>query len=212
MLTSILLVEDHPIVQIGLHQLIVSRWSSVRVDMASRLAEARTFLGAHRYDIAIVDLSLPDASGLDSVTQLRSLAPSLPILVLSLNHESAYAQRVLKLGAAGYLSKERASSELVQAMERVAAGGRYITQSQAERIVDMSTGQMNPTPHEQLSSQEHRVLVYLAEGKRLTEIGELMNLSPKTITTYRARVLDKLGVKTNRALIQYCLDHGVISR
>jgi DNA-binding NarL/FixJ family response regulator len=179
--------------------------------MASRLAEARTYLGANHYDIAIVDLNLPDASGLDSVTQLRQLAPSLPILVLSLNQEAAYAQRTLKLGAAGYLSKDRASGELVQAIERVAAGGRYITLSQAERIVDMSTGLMSATPHEQLSSQEYRVLVYLAQGKRLIEIGALMNLSPKTITTYRTRVLEKLGLATNRELIQYCMDHGIIS-
>lgn len=204
-----LLLEDHPIVQLGLRQLIAARWPQAQVDTASTLAEAQGLVASTHYDIAIVDLNLPDASGLDSVSLLRRQAPTSRLLVLSLNDEAAYAQRVLQLGAAGYLSKDRAPTELIQAIERISAGGRYLTASQAEHIAELVLGQASAAPHESLSMQEYRVLIYLSEGKRLTEIGELMHLSPKTVTTYRARVLEKLRATTNRELIQYCLDHGI---
>jgi two-component system invasion response regulator UvrY len=209
MIEQCLLVEDHPIVQLGLRQLISSRWPQARIDATGTLAEAKTLATNSPYDIAVIDLNLPDASGLDTVAGLRRLAPDLRLLVLSLNDEAAYAQRVLQLGAQGYLSKERAATELIQAIERISEGGRYITASQAERIAELALGAGRSAPHEALSTQEYRVLVYLAEGKRLTDIGELMHLSPKTVTTYRARVLEKLRAETNRDLIQYCLDHGI---
>lgn len=204
-----LVVEDHPIVQLGLRQLIAGRWPAAVVDVASTLAEAQSRVASETYSIAVVDLNLPDAAGLDSVTLLRKLKPGLRLLILSLNDEAAYSQRVLQLGAFGYLSKERAAAELIQAMERVSEGKRYITVSQAERIAEVALGEADRAPHETLSMQEHRVMVYLAQGKRLTEIGEIMHLSPKTITTYRARVLEKIGVVSNQALLKYCLSHGV---
>lgn len=209
MIERFLLLEDHPIVQLGLSQLIAARWTQAKVDTASTLEEAQRLVQATTYDLAIVDLNLPDASGLDSVSLLRRQVPSLRVLVLSLNDEAAYAQRVLQLGAAGYLSKDRAPKELIQAIERIEEGGRYLTASQAEHIAELALGGAQPNPHESLSMQEYRVLIHLAQGKRLTEIGELMHLSPKTITTYRARVLEKLRVETNRELIQYCIDHGI---
>lgn len=209
MIERCLLVEDHPIVQLGLRQLVLTRWPQAVVDTATTLAHAREAVHATRYDIAIVDLNLPDASGLDTVTGLTRLAPGLRLLVLSLNDEAAYAQRVLQLGACGYLSKDRAPTELIQAMERITSGGRYITSSQAERIAELALGQGQRAPHESLSAQEYRVLIYVAEGKRLTDIATLMHLSPKTVTTYRSRVLEKLQAGNNRELIQYCLNHGI---
>lgn len=206
-----LVLEDHPIVQLGLRQLIAGRWPDARVDIVSTLGEAQSRAATEDYDIALVDLNLPDAVGLDSVTVLKRARPGLRLLVLSLNDEAAYAQRVLQLGASGYLSKERAAAELIQAMERVAEGKRYITASQAERIADVAQGQGSLAPHETLSMQEYRVMTYLAEGKRLTEIAELMHLSPKTITTYRARVLEKIGVDSNQGVLKYCLDRGISS-
>lgn len=209
MLERFLLLEDHPIVQLGLSQLIATRWPQSTVETASTLVEAQRLVANTSYDMAIVDLNLPDASGLESVSLLRRQAPQLRLLVLSLNDEAAYAQRVLQLGAAGYLSKDRAPTELIQAIERISSGGRYLTASQAEHIAELVLGEALSAPHESLSMQEYRVLIYLAQGKRLTEIGELMHLSPKTVTTYRARVLEKLRVTTNRELIQYCLDQGI---
>lgn len=204
-----LLVEDHPIVQLGLRQLIAGRWPDATVDVAATLSEAQAWVTSQTHDIAIVDLNLPDAAGLDSVTKLRRLRADLRVLVLSLNDEAAYAQRVLQLGASGYLSKERAPTELIRAMEHIYDGGRYITASQAERIAVKSLSQADREPHEALSMQEYRVMTYLAKGKRLTEIAELMHLSPKTITTYRARVLEKVGVENNQGLVKYCLDRGI---
>lgn len=204
-----LVVEDHPIVQLGLRQLIAGRWPDATVDVASNLTEAQARVSSAAYAMAVIDLNLPDAAGLDSLTIVRRLQPDLRVLVLSLNDEAVYAQRVLQLGASGYLSKERAAAELIHAMERILEGRRYITASQAERIANLALGQADREPHEALSMQEYRVMTYLAQGKRLTEIADLMNLSPKTITTYRARVLEKIGVETNQALLKYCLDRGI---
>jgi len=176
---------------------------------AETLADALREIRRDGLLAAVVDLNLPDADGLESVAQLRRAAPALRILVLSLNAEVAYATRALQLGAAGYLNKDRAADELIAALERITAGGRYITASLAERLADLMTGEAARAPHEELSAQEYRVMQQLAAGKRLVEIAESMHLSPKTVTTYRARVLEKLDVASNADLIRYCLQHGL---
>lgn len=206
---KILLLEDHPIFRFGVRQLILQRWPDADIVEAETLAAALAAARRESPLAAVVDLNLPDAEGLESVTQLRRAAPALRILVLSLNAEAAYATRALQLGAAGYLNKDRAAEELVTALERVSTGGRYITASLAERLADLMTGSASQAPHEELSGQEYRVMVQLAGGKRLTEIAEYLHLSPKTVTTYRARILDKLGVTSNAELVRYCLSHGI---
>ena len=206
---KILLLEDHPIFRFGVRQLILQRWPEARIIEAETLAAALTAVRNEPPLAAVVDLNLPDAEGLESVTQLRRAAPELRILVLSLNAEAAYATRALQLGAAGYLNKDRAAEELVTALERLSAGGRYITASLAERLADLMTGSATKAPHEELSGQEYRVMVQLAGGKRLTEIAEQLHLSPKTVTTYRGRILDKLGVSSNAELVRYCLNHRI---
>lgn len=206
---NILLLEDHPIFRFGVRQLIVQRWPDAELIEADTLAAALQAIHGRSLSAAVVDLNLPDAEGLESVTQLRRAAPQLRILVLSLNAEAAYATRALKLGVAGYLNKDLAADELVTALERILAGGRYITASLAERLADLMTGDSTRAPHEELSAQEFRVLQYLAGGQRLTDIGEAMHLSPKTVTTYRTRVLEKLGVANNAELIRYCIRHGI---
>lgn len=134
----------------------------------------------------------------------------MPLLVLSLNPEAGYALRVLQLGASGYLAKDRAADELVPALERVLAGGRYISVSLAEQLAGLAIGEAAPgAPHEQLSAQEYRVMLQLAAGLRVAEIAAAMHLSPKTVTTYRARILDKLGVDGNVELARYCIRHGL---
>lgn len=208
---KILLLEDHPIVRIGVRQLIANRWPEAEVIEAETLAAALDLVRRDGLLAAVVDLNLPDAEGLESVSQLRKAAPNLRILVLSLNTEAAYATRALQLGAAGYLNKERAADELIVALEKIMAGGRYITDTLAERLAGLLTGESSKAPHEELSSQEHRVLIQLAEGKRLTEIGELMHLSPKTVTTYKTRIFEKLCVASNAELIRYCISHGLIA-
>lgn len=208
---KILLLEDHPIVRLGVRQLIARRWPDAEVVEASTLAAALHALRQNALAAAVVDLNLPDTDGLESVIRLRRAAPQLRILVLSLNDELAYATRAMQLGAAGYLNKDRAADELTTALERVMAGGRYITDSVADHLASLVTGESCKAPHEELSPQEYRVLLLLADGHRLTEIGEAMHLSPKTVTTYRTRILEKLGVDTNADLVRYCLQHDLLS-
>lgn len=206
---NILLVEDHPIFRFGVRQLIQQRWPQAACGEASTLAAALTAVRQQAWALAIVDLNLPDAEGIEAVSQLRRAAPAVPLLVLSLNGEAAYAQRVLQQGASGYLAKDRASEELVSAVERVAAGGRYITASLAEHLADLVTGLSKALPHEDLSVQEYRVLLQLAAGRRVADIADGMHLSPKTVSTYRSRVLEKLGLNSNAELARYCLAHGL---
>ncbi|WP_342619792.1 response regulator transcription factor [Rhodoferax sp. GW822-FHT02A01] len=206
---KILLLEDHPIVRIGLHQLVAKRWPEALMQEAPSLATALELVREQVFDAAIVDLNLPDAKGLESVSRLRRAAPQLHLLVLSLNDEVAYASHVLQLGALGYLTKDRAADELVVALERVMAGGRYVTATQADHLLDLVSGRATILPHEELSAQEYRVMLLLSQDMRLTEIGELMHLSPKTVSTYRSRILEKLALANNGELIRYCLDHGI---
>lgn len=207
---NILLVEDHPIFRFGVRQLIVQRWPEATIGEAASLAAAVDLVRQNNFDAAVIDLNLPDAEGVESVSQLRRVAPALRLLVLSLNGETGYATRALQLGAAAYLTKDRASDELILALERVLTGGRYITASLADHLADlMAGGSTLRAPHEELSPQEYRVMLQLAAGHRVAEIAETMKLSPKTVSTYRSRILEMLGVNSNFELARYCINHGL---
>jgi DNA-binding NarL/FixJ family response regulator len=207
---NILLVEDHPIFRVGVRQLLVQRWPDATIGEAASLVEAVAAARRGGWQAAVVDLNLPDAEGIEVVSQLLRAQPELRLLVLSLNSEAAYAQRVLQLGAAGYLAKDRAPTELIAAVERVLAGKRYISEALAEQLADRVAGRVVGDPHEALSPQEYRVMLLLAAGQRVGEMAEAMHLSPKTVSTYRTRVLEKLGVEGNVELARYCLDHGLL--
>ena len=204
---KILLLEDHPIFRFGVRQLIAQRWPDTIFVEIETLAAALKTLREEPPTLAIIDLNLPDAEGLESVVQIRRASPQTALLVLSLNAEAAYATQALQLGVLGYLHKQHAADELLGAVECVLSGRRYITRSLADHMADLLTGKKDGLPHQELSVQENRVLVQLASGRKLTEIGRLMHLSPKTVTTYRARIMEKLGVSTNADLIRYCIEH-----
>jgi DNA-binding NarL/FixJ family response regulator len=206
---KILLVEDHPIFRFGVRQLLAQRWPDATIGEAASLAEGLTLARSGAWQAAVVDLNLPDAEGIEVVSQLLRAQPGLRLLVLSLNAEAAYAQRVMHLGAAGYLAKDRAGDELVAAVERILSGKRYISATLAELLADRVAGGA-ANPHEALSDQEYRVMLLLAAGQRVGVIAEAMHLSPKTVSTYRTRILEKLGVEGNVELARYCLDHGLI--
>lgn len=206
---KVLLVEDHPIFRFGVRALIAQRWPDATIGEAATLAEALAAARRDAWPLAVVDLNLADAEGVETVSQLRRAAPDMRLLVLSLNAEAAYARRVLQLGAAGYLAKDRATEELVSAVERVAAGKRYISQSLADQLLDLATGENHGAGHEELSNQEYRVMLLLAAGRRVGEIGEEMKLSPKTVSTYRTRILEKLGLGSNAELARYCQGRGL---
>lgn len=207
---KILIVDDHPIVRLGVRQLLQPRWPQAVIDEAASLAQALAQARQQKPDIVILDLNLEDASGLESAQRMRRACPEVPVLVLSLHNEEAFALRVLQLGAAGYLNKERASEEIVHAVEKVLAGGRYITASLADRLADGWLGKStDKAPHETLSAQEYRVLLQLADGKSVGEVAEAMHLSTKTVSTYRARILEKLDLTGNVDIAKYCLAHGL---
>lgn len=208
---NILLIDDHPIFRFGVATLIRQRWPETHIGEAGSLVEALALARKDIWTVALVDLNLPDAQGIEGVARIHREFPGLPLLVLSLNDEAAYAQRTMQAGAAGYLPKDRASSDLIVALERVASGKRYISAAQAERLADQLSGQQTAVPHEALSAQEYRVLLHLAEGLGPTDIAERMTLSPKTVSTYRTRILEKLGVASNAELARYCISHGLIT-
>lgn len=207
---NFLLLDDHPIFRLGARQLISQRWPAAALSDAGTLAEALVLVRQQAFEIAVVDLNLPDSTGIEVVSKLHRVAPDTKILVLSFNTEVTYARRALELGAAGYLAKNRAAEELVTALERIAAGGRYITASLAEQLADLLSGVRQEVPHEGLSAQEYRVMIQLAEGGRVGDIAAAMNLSSKTISTYRSRILEKLRLTSNAELALYCADHHLI--
>lgn len=207
----ILLIDDHPLLRAGVRQLIVDRWPDAEVIDASDLASAVRLAPGCR--AAVLDLSLPDAHGIEALVRLRRLAPQLSILVLSMHAEEAFAARALQLGAAGYLTKDRAGEELVSALERVLSGGRYITGSLASRLADMLTG-TDPAraAHELLSVQELRVALLLAQGR---SVAASPTLRPRCTCRSRpsaptGRAFEKLHLATNADLTRYCLAHGLI--
>ena len=210
---KVLLVEDHPITRVGVRQLVLGRWPDALVVEAASVAEALVQLAAGGVDIIVLDLNLPDVTGLEGLVRLRRVACKTPLLVLSAHSERAYATRCLQEGAQGYLNKDRAPQELITALERIAAGGRYITASLAVDFADQVLGRNSSVPlrHEELSHQEYRVMLQLAEGRGITDIAEQMHLSPKTISTYRMRILAKLELQTNVDLARYCLTHGIVT-
>ena len=159
------------------------------------------------YDIILLDVSFPDGSGIEVLRQIHADNPQMRVLLLSMLPEDQYAQHALHLGASGYLTKDRATEELVIAIRKIIAGGRYITQSLAEILADEIGDDAEKAPCEFLSSREFQVLTRLGAGKSLCDIGVELCLSPKTVSTYRARLAEKLGLKTTGEIIHYAIDH-----
>ncbi|MET0335320.1 MAG: response regulator transcription factor [Rhizobacter sp.] len=206
----LLIIDDHPIMRFGVAQLLAKAWPDATIDEAARLDEGVTRFNENRPDLVILDLSLPDASGIEGATRMLRIANGVPILVLSLNAESTYATRLLQMGVSGYLPKDRAGEELVSAVQRVLQGRRYVTSAMADRLLGLLEGKSpDQLPHESLAAQEHRVMLLIAAGKMPAEIAELMNLSVKTVGTYRARIFEKTGWKNNTELTKYCVQHGL---
>ena len=208
----LLLVDDHPIMRMGVCQLVREEWPDALIDEAPTIAAALAHIAAAKPDLVVLDLSLPDATGIEGATRVLRALPGVPVLVLSLNAEAAYAARLMQLGAAGYLPKDRAAEELRTALRRIHEGGRYVTASMADHLLGLLSGKTpDALPHEQLSSQEHRVMLLIAAGRTPAQIADAMNLSVKTVGSYRARILEKAGWANNTELTKYCVQHGLTS-
>lgn len=203
-----LVADDHPIIRVGIRHLIEQEWPDAQIDEAESIEEAVRKFRQAPPDIVLLDLAMPDATGTEGVVRMMRVAGETPILVLSFNAESVYASRLLSLGVAGYLPKDQAAQELVVALRRLAEGKRYVTATMADHLVDTLGGRRaSVDPHDALSIQEHRVMLLIAAGKTPAEIAETMNLSVKTVGTYRARILTKTGWKNNIELTKYCVQH-----
>ena len=209
-MTRILVVDDHALVRRGLIELLQSLPVGAEFGEAGTGADALTMALSESWDVVLLDLALPDRHGLDVLRELHTAKPKLPVLILTMFPEDQLALRVLELGAAGYLTKESAPEELLLAIERVVAGHKYLSPAMSQAVAD-GLGGPPPAPHEQLSDRELEVLRLLAAGRPITAISRQLGLSPKTVTTYRARLLHKLRMKSNAELTFYATQHGLVS-
>ena len=209
-MTRILVVDDHALVRRGLIELLQSLPVGAEFGEAGTGADALTMALSESWDVVLLDLALPDRHGLDVLRELHAAKPKLPVLILTMFPEDQLALRVLEIGAAGYLTKESAPEELLLAIERVVAGHKYLSPAMSQAIAD-GLGGPPPAPHEQLSDRELEVLRLLAAGRPITAISRQLGLSPKTVTTYRARLLHKLRMKSNAELTFYATQHGLVS-
>lgn len=207
---EVLVVDDHAVVRRGLAQILAEERDMGVCGEAQNAREALELVRGEHWDVVVLDLSLPDRSGLDVLKEVQQARPKLPILVLSIHPEDQFAVRVLKAGAAGYLTKEAAPEELARAIRKVAGGGKYVSASLAERLaLDLEAGTAQP-PHKTLSDREYEVLRLIASGKTVSEIADYLSLSVKTVSTYRARVMEKMRLKTNAELTRYAIRHSLV--
>jgi len=207
---NILIADDHTIVRKGLKQILAETQDMVVAGEASNGFEVMEKVRNNHYDVLLLDISMPGKSGLDILKELKMENPKLPVLVLSMYPEEQYAVRVLRAGASGYLTKESAPEELVVAMRKVARGKKYVSPSLAEKLaVDLEVDASKP-PHETLSDREYQVLCMIASGKTVGEIAEKLLLSAKTISTYRARILEKMNMKNSAELTHYAIQNKLV--
>jgi DNA-binding NarL/FixJ family response regulator len=206
----LLVADDHAVVRKGMIQMLEDMPDLVVHGEAASGPELLDQLVAEDWDLVVMDLHMPGANGIDLVKQVRTLRPRVPILVLSVHPEDQYALRLLKAGVAGYMTKESVPEDLVKAIRRVCAGGRYISPTLAERLTFALGEDVERAPHERLSDREFQVLRLVAEGLSPTEISERMCLSVKTVSTYRSRVLEKLDMHSSAQLVRYALEAGLV--
>jgi len=206
----VLIADDHAILRRGLKEILVRELDSVICGEAENAQQVLAQFQSRPWDLVILDISMPGRSGLDVLRDLKREQPQVPVLVLSMHSEDQYGKRVLKAGASGYMNKESAPEELLKAIRIVLAGGRYVSPSLAERLVFELAGEAEQALHERLSDREIEVLRMIASGKAISQIADELHLSATTVSTYRARILEKMGLTTNAELIRYALDHSLI--
>lgn len=208
---KILIADDHAVVRRGLQQILLDAYESPVFGEATNGQEALDILANEEWDVVILDISMPGRSGLDVLKEIRKHRPNLPVLVLSIHPEDQFAVRVLRAGAAGYMTKETAPEELVNAIAKVIDGGTYVSPSLAEILaLDLQRDTSDVLPHIRLSDREYEVMLMIASGKSVSEIADELSLSVKTISTYRARILEKVHMKSNAELTRYAITHGLV--
>jgi two-component system invasion response regulator UvrY len=209
-LIKILIADDHRIVREGLKQILAETPDMIVTDEANNAQEVLKKVWDNEYDVLLLDISMPGRSGLDILKQLKSDRPKLSVLVLSMYSEEQYALRALKAGASGYMTKESATDELIEAIRKVSTGRKYISPSVAEKLAfSLESGHERP-PQETLSDREFQVMCMIASGKTIKAIAEELSLSIKTVSTYRARILEKMRMKNNSELTHYAIQNKLV--
>ncbi len=209
---KVLIADDHTIVREGLKQILSEPSDIVVVDEAKDGQEVLSKVWEKDFDVVVLDITMPGQSGLEVLKQIRTVKPNLNVLILSMHPEDQYAIRVLKAGASGYVTKDTASDELINAIRKVSQGRKYVSSSLAEKLAfGVSSGIETEKPlHDSLSDREYEVMCKIASGKAVNRIAQELSLSAKTISTYRARIMDKMNMKTNADLIHYAIQNRLI--
>lgn len=204
------IVDDHAIVRHGVKQILADELEVEQIAEAGNAEDALKIILSAPWDMVILDMTLPGRSGLELLRDIRDVRPELPVLVLSMHPEDQLALRVIKAGASGYQTKDTAPEELVNAVKRILAGGKYVSAAVAERMVLELQGRGGRLPHENLSDREFEVMRLIATGKTVSDIADTLSLSVKTVSTYRTRILQKLALRTNADLTQYAIKNELI--
>jgi two-component system, NarL family, invasion response regulator UvrY len=207
---SVLVIDDHDVVRQGLTRIISAAEGLSVKGEASTAAQAMKLFKEDDFDVVLLDISLPDLNGLSLLDEMRILRPGQQVLVLTMHPEKQYAIRALRQGAAGYLTKDSASEELLEALLRVASGQRYITPGVAEQLTKEALGERDRPPHLTLSKREFSVMLEVASGLSLKEIAALLDVSDKTVSTYRTRLLEKMGMTNNAELVRYAVENHLV--
>ncbi len=206
----ILLADDHAVVRRGVKQILMESFPQAVFGEVQNAHELLNLIGKESWSIVILDLNMPDGNGLEALKQIKLNHPQLPVVILTMFPEDQYAVRTIRAGAAGYLNKESAPEELVQAIQKVLQGGKYISAAVADELVLYALDDDDQPPHKHLSDREYQVLCLIASGKEVKEISSTLALSAKTISTYRTRILEKMNMKTNAELTHYAIHYGLV--
>jgi len=207
---KILIADDHAVVRKGLKQILIEEYPSAKI---GEVADAESLLNevmGDAWDIVISDMNMPGRSGLDALSQIKQVAPQLPVLIMSMYPEDQYALRVLKAGASGYLGKDNIHDDIIKAIQTVQLGKKYITSSIAEKLANALGESSDLQPHELLSDREFDVFKLLASGKAVSDIASQLSLSATTVSTYRSRIMEKMNMRTNAELTRYGLEKKLI--
>jgi two-component system, NarL family, invasion response regulator UvrY len=207
---NVLIVDDHALIRAGVKKTLSGEPDMVLAGEANTIVELFKMLEHLVVNLILLDITLPGESGLDALKELRTKYPHLPVLILSFHPEHRFAVRALKAGAAGYITKESATEELVQAIRKIAAGGRYVSTGLAEQLAADLADETDKPIHTTLSNREYQVMRLLAAGLKSTEIAEQLAVSVNTVNTYRIRILEKMKMESNVELARYAVDHGLI--
>jgi len=206
---KILIVDAHPVIHHGLRTILEEKFPGSTFGGACHGQEAVDLMNQGGWDLAILDAVLPGRGGLDLLKQIRTYHPNLPVIMFSVRLEEEYALRAFKAGASGYVTKESTPQQLAEAIRKVIGGGKYVSPKLAEHLVTALDRDLREMPHKILSDREFEVLCMIAAGKTTTAIADLLSLSVKTVSTYRTRILEKLGLKTAPELVRYAIDNNL---